>query len=81
VGVHAIAATLGISKKTLYRHFPSRDDLVIGHLRGRFRPLPEAFTKPPVEQILANLEWIARFPDQRQGLPRLRVSQRTRRAR
>jgi AcrR family transcriptional regulator len=60
VGVDAIAATLGISKKTLYRHFPSRDDLVIGYLRGRFRPLPEASTKPPAEQILANLEWIAR---------------------
>jgi AcrR family transcriptional regulator len=60
VGVDAIAAELGISKKTLYRHFPSKDDLVIGYLRGRFRPLPEASTKPPAEQILANLEWIAR---------------------
>jgi hypothetical protein len=29
-------------------------------LRGRFRPLPEASTKPPAEQILAGLEWIAR---------------------
>jgi AcrR family transcriptional regulator len=55
VGVDAIAAELGISKKTLYRHFPSKDDLVIGYLRGRFRPLPEASTKPPAEQILANL--------------------------
>ena len=60
VGVDAIAAELGISKKTLYRHFPSKDDLVISYLRGRFRPLPEASTKPPAEQILANLEWIAR---------------------
>jgi len=60
VGVDAIAAELGISKKTLYRHFPSKDDLVIAYLRGRFRPLPEASTKPPAEQILANLEWIAR---------------------
>jgi AcrR family transcriptional regulator len=60
VGVDAIAAELGISKKTLYRHFPSKDDLVTGYLRGRFRPLPEASTKPPAEQILANLEWIAR---------------------
>ena len=60
VGVDAIAAELGISKKTLYRHFPSKDDLVIGYLQGRFRPLPEASTKPPAEQILANLEWIAR---------------------
>jgi hypothetical protein len=28
--------------------------------RGRFRPLPEASTKAPAEQIRANLEWIAR---------------------
>jgi AcrR family transcriptional regulator len=60
VGVDAIAADLGISKKTLYRHFPSKDDLVIGYLRGRFQPLPETSTKPPAEQILANLESIAR---------------------
>src|ERR1700677_1912785 len=60
VGVDAIAAELGISKKTLYRYFPSKDDLVIGYLRGRFEPLPEASTKPPAEQILANLESIAR---------------------
>src|SRR5271155_2951589 len=60
VGVDAIAAGLGISKKTLYRYFPSKDDLVIGYLRGRGRPLPEASTKPPVEQILADMEWIAR---------------------
>jgi AcrR family transcriptional regulator len=60
VGVDAIAAELGISKKTLYRYFPSKDDLVIGYLQGRFRPLPEASAKPPAEQILANLEWIAR---------------------
>jgi AcrR family transcriptional regulator len=60
VGVDAIAAELGISKKTLYRHFPSKDDLVIGYLQRRFRPLPEASTKPPAEQILDHLEWIAR---------------------
>jgi AcrR family transcriptional regulator len=60
VGVDAIAAELGISKKTLYRHFPSKDDLVIAYLRRRFRTLPEVSTKPPAEQILANLEWIAR---------------------
>lgn len=63
VGVDAIVAELGISKKTLYRHFPSKDDLVIAYLQGRFRPLPAASTKPPAEQILANLEWIARSLD------------------
>jgi len=59
VGVDAIASELGMSKKTLYRYFPSKDDLVLAYLRGRFQPLPEASTKPPAEQILANLEWIA----------------------
>jgi AcrR family transcriptional regulator len=59
VGVDAIATELGISKKTLYRHFPSKNDLVIAYLRGRFRPLPDASTKAPAEQILAFLEWIA----------------------
>jgi AcrR family transcriptional regulator len=60
VGVDAIAAELGISKKTLYRYFPSKDDLVIAYLQRRFRPLPEASAKPPAEQILDHLEWIAR---------------------
>jgi AcrR family transcriptional regulator len=60
VGVDAIAAELGISKKTLYRHFPSKDDLIVAYLKGRFRPLPTASDKPPAEQILKNFEWFAR---------------------
>jgi len=60
VGVDAIAAELGISKKTLYRHFPSKDDLIVAYLKGRFRPLPTASSKPPAEQILSNFEWFAR---------------------
>jgi AcrR family transcriptional regulator len=60
VGVDAIAADLGISKKTLYRLFPSKDDLVLAYLNGRFRPLPANSDKPPGEQILANFDWIAR---------------------
>jgi len=60
VGVDAIAAELGISKKTLYRHFPSKDDLVVAYLKGRFRPLPAESDKPPAEQILRNFEWFAR---------------------
>jgi AcrR family transcriptional regulator len=60
VGVDAIAAELGISKKTLYRHFPSKDDLIVAYLEGRFRPLPPISDKPPAEQILSNFEWFAR---------------------
>ncbi len=60
VGVDAIVAELGISKKTLYRHFPSKDDLIVAYLKGRFRPLPEPSSRPPAEQILKNFEWFAR---------------------
>jgi AcrR family transcriptional regulator len=60
VGVDALASELGMSKKTLYRHFPSKDELVIAYLKGRFRPLPAASTRPPGEQILKNFEWFAR---------------------
>ena len=60
VGVDALASELGISKKTLYQHFPSKDDLVIAYLKGRFRPLPAASARPPAEQILRNFEWFAR---------------------
>jgi AcrR family transcriptional regulator len=60
VGVDALASELGMSKKTLYRHFPSKDELVIAYLKGRFRPLPATSTRPPGEQILRNFEWFAR---------------------
>jgi AcrR family transcriptional regulator len=60
VGVDALAAQIGISKKTLYRHFPSKDDLVVAYLKGRFRPLPALSDRPPGEQILKNFEWFAR---------------------
>ena len=60
VGVDAIAAELGISKKTLYRHFPSKDDLIVAYLKGRFRPLPTSSDKLPAEQILKNFGWFAR---------------------
>jgi AcrR family transcriptional regulator len=60
VGVDAIVAELGISKKTLYRHFPSKDDLIVAYLKGRFRPLPQPSSRPPAEQILKNFEWFAR---------------------
>jgi AcrR family transcriptional regulator len=60
VGVDTIVAELGISKKTLYRHFRSKNEMIEAYLRGRFRPFPPQTNKPPAEQILANFAWLER---------------------
>lgn len=60
VGVDTIVAELGISKKTLYRHFRSKSDMIEAYLRGRFRPFPKDTDKPPAEQILSNFAWLER---------------------
>jgi AcrR family transcriptional regulator len=58
VGVDTLVAELGISKKTLYRHFRSKSEMIEAYLRGRFRPFPEDSGKPPPEQILSNFAWL-----------------------
>jgi AcrR family transcriptional regulator len=51
VGVDTIADEIGISKRTLYNYFPSKDDLIVAYLSRRFIPLTTS-ELPPVEQIL-----------------------------
>jgi AcrR family transcriptional regulator len=59
VGVNTIAAEIGISKRTLYNHFPSKDALIAAYLAGRFvQPRPS--DKPPAEQILATFDQLER---------------------
>jgi AcrR family transcriptional regulator len=59
VGVDTIAAEIGISKRTLYNHFPSKDALIAAYLAGRFvQPRPS--DKPPAEQILATFDSLER---------------------
>lgn len=41
VGVDQVAAEAGISKASLYAHFRTKDDLVLGYLRGRSRSWQE----------------------------------------
>jgi AcrR family transcriptional regulator len=59
VGVDTIAAEIGISKRTLYNHFPSKDALIEAYLEGRFTAAP-ASDKPPVEQILGTFDRLER---------------------
>jgi len=59
IGVDTIAAEIGISKRTLYNHFPSKDALIEAYLERRFvRPLPS--DKAPAEQILATFDSLER---------------------
>ena len=59
VGVDTIAAEIGISKRTLYNHFPSKDELIAAYLRRRFNTTP-ASDKPPAEQILGTFDSLER---------------------
>ncbi|MBR0964292.1 TetR/AcrR family transcriptional regulator [Bradyrhizobium diazoefficiens] len=59
IGVDTIAAEIGISKRTLYNHFPSKDALIAAYLERRFvhaRPSD----KPPAEQILSTFDSLER---------------------
>src|SRR5215472_6033995 len=59
IGVDTIAAEIGISKRTLYNHFPSKDALIAAYLDRRFvqaRPSD----KSPLEQILATFDSLER---------------------
>ncbi|MEK9282504.1 TetR/AcrR family transcriptional regulator [Bradyrhizobium sp. ISRA442] len=59
IGVDTIAAEVGISKRTLYNHFPSKDALIAAYLERRFvQPRPS--DKPPAGQILATFDALER---------------------
>jgi AcrR family transcriptional regulator len=59
VGVDTIAAEIGISKRTLYNYFPSKDALILAYLARRCVP-PETSEAPPVEQILGAFDRLER---------------------
>jgi AcrR family transcriptional regulator len=59
VGVDTIAAEIGISKRTLYNHFPSKDALISAYLARRF-VTPRPSEKPPAEQILGTFDSLER---------------------
>ena len=61
VGVDAVAAEAGISKRSLYDTFASKDALVAAYLRQRIRPFVRS-DEPPAQQVLALFDQLqARF--------------------
>ncbi|MEO1373499.1 MAG: TetR/AcrR family transcriptional regulator [Cyanobacteria bacterium J06635_10] len=65
VGVDRIIAESGVAKTTLYRYYPSKDDLVVAFLQERDRLFWEYFDAAVgrypdngEEQLLAVFEWI-----------------------
>jgi len=75
VGVDAVAAAAGVTKRTLYYHFASKDHLIEAYLDGRDLPTleryrgliadPAAPAAQRIGQIFALVENNARHPDWR----------------
>lgn len=59
VGVDTIAAEIGISKRTLYNYFPSKDALIVAYLARRIASIAPS-DRPPAEQILGRFDRIGR---------------------
>src|SRR5215475_14488630 len=59
IGVDTIAAEIGISKRTLYNHFPSKDSLIKAYLDRRFVTAKPS-EKSPLEQILGYFDSLER---------------------
>lgn len=53
VGVDRIVATSGVAKMSLYRHFPSKDDLVLAFLQEREQRWTNAWLRAEVERRAA----------------------------
>jgi AcrR family transcriptional regulator len=72
VSVDAVAAKAGVTKRTLYYHFESKDDLIAAYLAGRDQPNLVLFQRwfsetkgglpAKVESIFRNLARSARHP-------------------
>jgi AcrR family transcriptional regulator len=59
IGVDTVADEIGISKRTLYNHYPSKDALIAAYLSRRLVEL-EVTDRPPVEQILGAFDRLER---------------------
>jgi AcrR family transcriptional regulator len=60
VGVDTVAAEAGVSKRTLYNHYPSKDALIAAYLTARFKHISPS-DAPAREQILASYDRLERL--------------------
>jgi AcrR family transcriptional regulator len=60
VGVDTIAAEIGISKRTLYNYFPSKDALILAYLSRHFIAAKTS-DRPLLEQIMRYFDWLERW--------------------
>jgi AcrR family transcriptional regulator len=70
VGMDKITEETGISKRTLYNYFPSKDHLITAYLARRLIPIPIS-EKPAQEQILESFVQLERSlaDEESQGCP------------
>lgn len=60
VGVDTVAAEAGVSKRTLYNHYPSKDALIAAYLTARFKHIAPS-DAPAREQILGLFDYLERM--------------------
>ena len=78
VGVDLVIERAGVAKTTLYRHFPSKDDLIVAYLERRQRPVlgrgsTAPSTRPPRPGAADRPVRRRRHAGHRPGVPGLRV--------
>ncbi len=68
VGVDLVVERTGVAKTSLYRHFPSKDDLVAAVLErddrnywAHWERIAEAHTGNPGAELTAHMHWIAQY--------------------
>ena len=60
IGVDTVAAEAGVSKRTLYNYYPSKDHLIAAYLTARFKQMAPS-DAPAREQILAYFDYLERL--------------------
>ncbi|MEO7885575.1 MAG: TetR/AcrR family transcriptional regulator [Polaromonas sp.] len=75
IGVDLVVERSGVAKTSLYRHFPSKDELVVAFLEREdaaywrdWESLEQAHAQDPAAELAAHVEWIGKYvckPDYR----------------